>query len=149
MKVIDLAKEFNVKTGILLDQVKHLGIQNVTHHMHSLNEDQVGLVRSKFSQKRANERIAMGINTPDHNAFSVIEVAYSGGNLKQSLAGIAKDLKVDVVDLLSAIKRNGYFYLRDEHVDDIKYKSNAVLEFDKFLRRSNILKEEERIMEKK
>jgi hypothetical protein len=148
MKVADLAKELGLKSKDVIQMLQDMGM----HHNSANNKveddlaDKVRTNASVFFAKEEKEtrvsRPLLGINL-DKKQFSVVEFSFTGGNFNDKLTAIASDLKIDVVNLKTALEKHGYPMLKDEIIEDINYKSAALLKFERKLRNSTIVRPED------
>jgi len=147
MKVLDLAKKLNTTTKLVLDTIQQLGNNEITHHMQTIPNELVEEVEDKFKKnevKHKDARNLYGINTPDHNPFSVLIMTYTGGNFDKKIESIAKDLKVSPSQLLMTLKQHGYPVVEREYIEDIKRKSEALIKLRRLLANSSLYNYEER-----
>jgi len=138
MKVSELAKKHGMKPKEMVKFINSCGIEEITHYMNKMDDNQVSLVESKLTNHNAELRDAFTINQLP-TEFSVIKLVYSGGDFGKKLSGIATDLNCSVEDLNKALKKHGYPTVASEIKRNFNQKSKAVVEYRNQIYKSNLL----------
>lgn len=143
MKVVDLANELKLSTGVVIGLINELGYTEITHHMHSVNNEIVEKVRSNASKADEQLRPAFTINRTTDNKFSILVLGYTSGDFSKKLDKAASDLGVSSTDLYNSLKKHGYPIVQNEYTEDIRYKSQAIMQFRKYVGNSVLWDDED------